>query len=140
MSRTGHLTLVGLVIVVLSLLAITSACGGDGGRGLFGYDEDAPLSVRRVDSWPNGNLRVSRISYASPRGGRVPALIVAPRGDGPFAGVIVQHGLPGDKFQVLPIAEDLARTDAVVVAIDAPWYGPANSRTSASATVPTRSN
>jgi dienelactone hydrolase len=51
----------------------------------------------------------------------VPALIVAPRGDGPFAGLIVQHGLPGDKFQVLQITEDFARTGAVVVAIDAPW-------------------
>jgi uncharacterized protein len=121
MSRIRHLTFVGLVIVVLLLLAITTACGHAGGSGLFAYDDDAPLAVRTVDSWPSGNLRVSRISYASPRGGRVPALIVAPRGGGPFAGLIVQHGLPGDKFQVLPIAEDFARTGAVVVAIDAPW-------------------
>jgi hypothetical protein len=121
MTRIRHLAPVGLVIVVLLLLAITTACGDDGGSGLFAYDDDAPLSVRTVDSWPNGNLRVSRISYASPRGGRVPALIVAPSGDGPFAGPIVQHGLPGDKFQVLSIAEDFARTGAVVVAIDAPW-------------------
>ena len=121
MSRTGHLTLVGLIIVALSLLAITSACGDDEGGGMFGYDADAPLSVQTVDSWPHGNLRVSQISYASPRGGRVPALIVAPRGDGPFAGLIVQHGLPGEKFQMLQIAEDFARTGAVVIAIDAPW-------------------
>jgi uncharacterized protein len=109
------------VIVALLLLTITTACGSDGGSGLFGYDHDSPLAVRTVDSWPSGNLLVSRISYASPRGGRVPALLVTPRGDGPFAGLIVQHGLPGDKFQVLPIAEDFARTGAVVVAIDAPW-------------------
>jgi dienelactone hydrolase len=121
MSRTGHRTVVGLVMVVLLLLAITSACGHHGGSGLFAYDGDAALAVRAGDSWQNGEVRVSRISYASPRGGRVPALTVAPRGEGPFAGVIVQHGLPGDKFQVLPIAEDLARTGAVVVAIDAPW-------------------
>jgi hypothetical protein len=88
---------------------------------LFGYDDDAPLAVHTADSWPSGNLRVSRISYASPRGGRVPALIIRPSGNGPFAGLIVQHGLPGEKFQVLPIAEDFARTGAVVVAIDAPW-------------------
>jgi dienelactone hydrolase len=121
MSRTGHLTLVGLVIVALLLLATTSACGDDEGGGMFGYDADAPLSVQTVDSWPHGNLRVSQISYASPRGGRVPALIVAPRSDGPFAGLIVQHGLPGEKFQMLQIAEDFARTGAVVIAIDAPW-------------------
>jgi hypothetical protein len=121
MTRIRHLTPVGLVIVVLLLLALTTACSDDGGSALFAYDDDAPLSVRTVDSWQDGNLRVSSISYASPRGGRVPALIVAPRGDGPLAGLIVQHGLPGDKFQVLPIAEDFARTGAVVVAIDAPW-------------------
>jgi uncharacterized protein len=121
MSRIRHLTFIGLVIVVVLLLGIATACGHDGGSGLFAYDDDAPLAIRTVDSWPSGNLRVSRISYASPRGGRVPALIVAPSGDGPFAGLIVQHGLPGDKFQVLPIAEDFARTGAVVVAIDAPW-------------------
>ncbi len=121
MSRTGHLTPVGLVIVALLLLAITTACGDNLGGGLFGYDDDAPLSIQKVDSWQDGSLRVSTISYRSPRGGRVPALIVTPRGDGPFAGLIVQHGLPGDKFQVLPIAEDFARTGAVVVSIDAPW-------------------
>jgi dienelactone hydrolase len=121
MSRTGHSTPVGLVIVALLLLAITTACRDDGGSVLFGYDDHAPISVRTVDSWQDGYLRVRSISYASPRGGRVPALIVAPSGDGPFAGLIVQHGLPGDKFQVLPIAEDFARTGAVVVAIDTPW-------------------
>jgi dienelactone hydrolase len=121
MSRILNLTSVGLVIVVLVLLAMTTACDDGGDSGLFGYDADVPLSIQTVDSWLSGNVRVSRISYTSPRGGRVPALIVAPRGDGPFAGLIVQHGLPGEKFQMLQIAEDFARTGAVVVAIDAPW-------------------
>lgn len=112
---------IGLGIVVLLLVAITTACDSHDSGSLFGYDDDAPLSVRTVDLWQDGNLRVSSVSYASPRGGRVPALIVAPRGNGPFAGLIVQHGLPGDKFRVLGIAEDFARTGAVVVAIDASW-------------------
>lgn len=108
------------MVVVLLLLAVTTACD-DGGSGLFDYDEGAQFSVRTVDSWRNGNLRVSSVSYPSPRGGRVSALIVAPYGDGSFAGLIVQHGLPGNKLQVLQTAEDLARTGAVVIAIDAPW-------------------
>jgi hypothetical protein len=63
MSRTGDLTLVGLVIVVLLLLAITSACGDDGGSRTFGYDDDAPLSVRTAAatagprSWTTGTPR-----------------------------------------------------------------------------------
>jgi uncharacterized protein len=107
-------------VVVLLLLAITTACDDDG-RDLFAYDDGAPLSIRTEDSWQNGNLRVTGLTYASPRGGRVPALLVVPRGAGPFAGLIVQHGLPGDKFAMLPVAEELARTGAAVVAIDAPW-------------------
>jgi uncharacterized protein len=120
MTGIRHLS-VGVVIVVLLMLAMTTSCDDNRGSGLFGYDVDAPLAVQTVDSWHNGNLRVSSISYASTRGGRVPALIVVPSGDGGFAGLIVQHGLPGDKFQMLAIAEDFARTGAVVVAIDAPW-------------------
>ena len=81
MTRIRHLT---PVIVMVLLLAITTACGDNGRSGLFAYDDDAPLSVRTVDSWPNGNLRVSRISYASPRGGRVPGYLVVPPGKGRF--------------------------------------------------------
>jgi len=36
---------------------------------------------------------VESITYASPIGGEVPALVVIPKGKGPFPGVIVQHGL-----------------------------------------------
>ena len=61
--RIQHLASVGVVIVVLLLLATTTACGDDdGGRGLFGYDDDAPLSIEMVDSSQKGNLRVSQIS------------------------------------------------------------------------------
>ena len=68
MTRIRHLSPLGLVIVVPLLLAITTACGGDGSSGPFAYDDEAPLSVRMADSWQDGNLRVSSISYTSPRG------------------------------------------------------------------------
>ena len=57
MSRTGHFTPVCLVITALLLLAITTACGDDGCSGLFAYDDHAPLEVRKVDSWQDGNSR-----------------------------------------------------------------------------------
>jgi dienelactone hydrolase len=109
-----------VIALLLVFVAATAACDEDG-NGLFTYDADAPLSIRTKDSWQDGNLRVISLTYASPRGGRVPALLVVPRGHGPFAGLIVQHGLPGDRFATLQFAEDLARTGAVVVGIDAPW-------------------
>jgi len=111
----------GIVILLLLVIAACDEGGSERRNGLFTYDDDAPLSIRLADSWQNGNLRVISLSYASPMGGRVPALMVVPRGHGPFAGLIVQHGLPGDRFAMLQVAEDFARLGAVVVAIDAPW-------------------
>jgi dienelactone hydrolase len=111
-----------VTVLLLLLVGITAACDDGGGeRGLFEYDDGAPLSIRTQDSWHSANVRVISLSYASPRGGRVPALVLVPRGRGPFAGLIMQHGLPGDRFAMLQVAEDLARLGAVVVAIDAPW-------------------
>jgi dienelactone hydrolase len=111
-----------VTVLLLLLVGIAAACD-DGGseRDLFAYDDGAPLSIRTQDSWQSGNVRVTSLSYASPMGGRVPALLVTPRGDGPFAGLIAQHGLPADRFGMLQVAEELARLGAVVVAIDAPW-------------------
>jgi dienelactone hydrolase len=51
----------------------------------------------------------------------VPALLFVPSGGGPYAGLIVQHGLPGGKHDVAFEAEELARLGAVVIAIDAPF-------------------
>ena len=51
------------------------------------------------------------ITYASPKGGEVPALLVIPKGRGPFPGVIVQHGLPGTKEQLLATLQQV-RDDA----------------------------
>jgi dienelactone hydrolase len=110
-----------MTVLLLLVVAIAAACSEGRSERLFTYNNDAPLSIRVADSWQNGNVRVSSLSYASPMGGRVPALVVVPRGHGPFAGLIVQHGLPGDRFAMQQAAEDLARLGAVVVAIDAPW-------------------
>ena len=95
---------------------------------LFDYDRQRPLAVTK----PGGNtgrppaqapdgITVEAITYASPKGGEVPALVVAPRGRGPFAGVIAQHGLPSTKEDFLPLGVDLARTGAVAILIDAPF-------------------
>jgi hypothetical protein len=72
-------------------------------------------------SYVHDGVRIGEISYASPKGGRVPALLFVPSGRGPFAGLIVQHGLPSSKEDVAFDAEDLARLGAVVIAIDAPF-------------------
>lgn len=57
----------------------------------FDYDAAAPLDVRQTGAERRGSVTVHEISYASPKGGRVPATLVVPDGTGPFAGVIWGH-------------------------------------------------
>ena len=55
------------------------------------YDRNAALDVREgsVEKW--GKVSVHDVSYASPKGGRVPAFLVVPEGKGPFAAVLWGH-------------------------------------------------
>src|SRR6201987_942867 len=55
------------------------------------YDHSAALDVREVSVEKRGNVSVHDISYASPKGGRVPAYLVVPLGKGPFAAVLWGH-------------------------------------------------
>jgi dienelactone hydrolase len=55
------------------------------------YDHNAPLDVKEVSVEKRGNVSVHDISYASPKGGRVPAYLVLPEGKGPFAAVLWGH-------------------------------------------------
>ncbi len=103
------------------LCAIALGACGAGQRGPFDYDDGAPLNVRVSSSHLEDGVRISELTYADPKGDRVPALLFVPSGRGPFAGLIVQHGLPSSKEDVAFDAEDLARLGAVVIAIDAPF-------------------
>jgi poly(3-hydroxybutyrate) depolymerase len=103
------------------LCAIALAGCGAGQRGPFDYDAGAPLNVRVSFSHLEGGVRISELTYASPKGSRVPALLFVPSGRGPFAGLIVQHGLPSKKEDAAFDAEELAGLGAVVIAIDAPF-------------------
>jgi uncharacterized protein len=87
----------------------------------FAYDRGASLDLRETGSQREEGVTVHDVSDASPKGGRVPAFVIVPDGDGPFAGLIVQHGMPGSRHDALPIALEFARLGAVVVAIDAPF-------------------
>lgn len=88
---------------------------------LFDYDPQAPLDVEEQAVHDLGGAKVYQLSYASPRGGRVPGYLVVPSGAGPFAGVIMMHGMPGRAVELLEYAVDLSGTGAVTLLIDAPW-------------------
>jgi dienelactone hydrolase len=57
----------------------------------FDYDQTAPLDEQENGTTKRGAVSVLDISYASPKGGRVPAYLVVPSGKGPFAAVIWGH-------------------------------------------------
>jgi dienelactone hydrolase len=57
----------------------------------FDYDQKAPLDLKEAGVEHRGDVAIHDISYASPKGGRVPAYLVLPEGKGPFAAVIWGH-------------------------------------------------
>src|SRR5512137_3110804 len=65
----------------------------------FDYDRSAPLDLREAGVQDRGGVKVHDISYASPKGGRVPAYLVVPAGKGPFAAAIWGHWYWGNSPQ-----------------------------------------
>lgn len=112
---------------LLAGAALAVGCGSNS-EPPFDYDGGAPLQIRTGDESAEiipdvrtGGVRITSISYTSPKGGRVPALLFVPTREGPHAGLIAQHGMPGGKDDLWLDALELARLGAVVIAIDAPF-------------------
>lgn len=91
---------------------------------LFEYDQSAPLNVRvnSRSSLTNGTL--IELSYSSPKGGRVPALLLMPKGQGPFPAIILQHGSLGHKEDLITLANQFAGYGAAAFMIDDPYSRP----------------
>jgi dienelactone hydrolase len=81
--------------VVLSLLLMVMCLPAAGQSGdpqrHFDYDKKAPLAVKEAGAEKRGNVTIHDISFAGPKGGRVPAFLVVPAGKGPLAAVIWGH-------------------------------------------------
>ena len=95
----------------------------------FDYDAKAPLDVKEVGRKKREGATVIDLTYASPRGGRVPAYVVVPGGRGPFAAVLFGHWMmPGSPLrhrgEFLEEAVVLARAGVVSLLIDAPYVRP----------------
>ena len=88
----------------------------------FEYDRSQPLDIQVVSSWRRYNVTVTELSFASPRGERVPTLLFEPDGGGPFAGLVLMHGAPGQKENFKDWGVYYARYGFVAIAIDAPQF------------------
>jgi cephalosporin-C deacetylase-like acetyl esterase len=99
----------------------------------FNYDQQAALDVKEIKVEQRGAASVHDITYASPKGGRVPAYLVVPAGKGPFAAILWGHWMmPGsasaNRGEFLEEAVSLAQAGAVSLMIDAPMVRPGFNR------------
>lgn len=96
----------------------------------FDYDKTAPLDLKTLGTQNRGEAVVHDITYASPKGGVVPAYLVVPaRGKGPFAGVIWGHWYwrnseMRNRKQFLDEAIALAQAGVVSLMTDGPVARP----------------
>ncbi len=114
-----------LRLSVAVLWAFASVCGAQH----FDYNRTAPLDVQESATREGAGFMVREISYASPRGGRVPATLIIPTGTGRFPVVMFGHWMkPGsplmNRREFLAEAELLARAGAISMLIDAPLVRP----------------
>jgi dienelactone hydrolase len=118
--------------LALPLLILLAACGGGTAAPAatapapdtlraFDYDSRAPLDVQVESTEKRDGVTLQKLTYASPRGGRVPAALIVPDGPGPFAGMLFLHGAPGTFDRMIPEAETLARRGTVALLINAPF-------------------
>ena len=99
------------------------------GPQAFQYDRKASLDIREVGVTKHGDVAVHDISYASPKGGRVPAYLVVPAGKGPFAAVIWGHWYWGNsparnRTEFLDEALALAPSGVISLLTDGPIARP----------------
>lgn len=116
-----------LVVAALSLSMLAAGCGGGGHApapartGLFDYDRSAPLGFRDRGRINHGYpIAVRDISYASPKGGRVPGYLIVPPGRGRHPAVIYMHGSGGTRLDFVVPGTWMAARGAVALTIASP--------------------
>lgn len=87
----------------------------------FSYDDKLSLDVRETEVEKLPGVSIHNISYASPKGGRVPAYLVVPEGKGPFAAIEFVHWGQGNRTEFLSEALFYAKGGAISLLIDAPY-------------------
>lgn len=92
--------------------------------GIFAYDVDLPLDIRIAGRDERSVAERIDLSYTSPAGGRVPAFLYVPVTEGPHAGLLLMHGMPGSRTDLDQLAMIYARQGAVVLSISAPFARP----------------
>jgi cephalosporin-C deacetylase-like acetyl esterase len=95
----------------------------------FDYDAHAPLDIKEVSVQDRAGVKVHDITYASPKGGVVPAYLVVPHEKGKFAAILWGHWMmpnspTANRSEFLDEAVALASAGVVSLLIDAPMVRP----------------
>lgn len=91
---------------------------------LFDYDRSAPFQYQEEIGRTEPAFQVAGAGIQAPRGGKLNMLVVRPRGKGPYAGIVIQHGGGQTMLTYLAEAGILARAGAIVLIIEAPGARP----------------
>lgn len=90
---------------------------------LFDYDASAPLDVQVISTAQQDGIEIRGMTYLGALD-PVPAYLVVPPGEGPFAGVVFLHWGGGSRAEFLDEAVEIAARGAIGLSIDAPWNRP----------------
>lgn len=118
-----------LLFGVLAMIASPSLAQDSELIRHFDYDRQAPIGIKEIGVERRGKVSVHDITYVSPKGGLVPAYLVVPKGQGPFAAVIWGHWYwdnspMRNRKQFLEEAVALARAGVVSLLTDGPVARP----------------
>jgi dienelactone hydrolase len=93
---------------------------------LFAYDQTAPLDPQQHLLEKDGHAEVYDLTFASPKGGRVPAFLVLPlaKPKPKYAGIVFGHWGLGNRSEFLAEAKRYAAAGVVSIIIDYPWTRP----------------
>jgi cephalosporin-C deacetylase-like acetyl esterase len=92
---------------------------------LFDYDDSAAVDVNVTRSErDDSGATIQDLTYASPRGGRVPAMLVFPQKAGKYPAVVFLHWNGGNRTSFLPEAVALSRLGVVSLLVEAPFARP----------------
>jgi dienelactone hydrolase len=100
----------------------------------FDYNQNAPLGVKQIGVEHRVDATIYDVTYVSPKGGVVPAYLVVPKGNGPFAAVIWGHwywdnSSMRNRKQFLEEAVVLAQAGVVSLLTDGPVARPGHVQT-----------
>jgi dienelactone hydrolase len=122
------LQLVPVLLLVFSLTTNAQSASEETARkALFRYNDAVPVTARELSSEQRGDVTVRDVTFSPLAGREVKAYLVAPKGNGPFAGILWVHWLGEEKSnrtQFLDEAVALAPRGTVSLLVDAMWSAP----------------